>query len=438
VAEWEEGQNWQQVGAGLGNPEDEFAEVQVRALSVKDGVLYAGGEFVEGGDGTALNHVARFVGGAWRPLGSGARSTVEALHASNELVVGGQFVRAGETFSPYLAAHPATLSAFASTTVDSEGSVQFENTGVTIDFSGVSGSGPVTVRKFSAGPDGSDGISESNVSDYRFTIDVQGDLSFDSETEVRMAVSTLGGIDDATQVTMYQRSTVGMGLFTERSTSYDSGADELVASTGSFGEFVLASDSQPLPVELAGFEATVNGDAVRLSWSTASETRNASFQIQRRPVEPSRRDGSTGWKTVGVVEGSGTTSQAQSYRFADEDLPYEAERLTYRLRQVDTDGSAHLSETVTIERGVQELQLLGTHPNPARQRATVRYALPEKQETTIRLYDILGRRVRTVLNENREGRHERTLDVGALPSGVYFLRLRAGGETRTQKLTIVR
>jgi hypothetical protein len=46
--------------------------------------------------------------------------------------------------------------------------------------------------------------------------------------------------------------------------------------------------------------------------------------------------------------------------------------------------------------------------------------------------------VRTVLNENREGRHERTLDVGALPSGVYFLRLRAGGETRTQKLTIVR
>jgi hypothetical protein len=85
---------------------------------------------------------------------------------------------------------------------------------------------------------------------------------------------------------------------------------------------------------------------------------------------------------------------------------------------------------VTVERGAEEVELLGTYPNPARQQATIRYALPEKQEATIRLYDVLGRRVRTVLNG-------RTLDVGALPSGVYFLRLQAGGQTRTQKLTIV-
>jgi hypothetical protein len=143
------------------------------------------------------------------------------------------------------------------------------------------------------------------------------------------------------------------------------------------------------------------------------------------------------------VEGAGTTSQPQSYRFADDDLPYAADRLTYRLKQVDTDGSAHLSETITVERGVKELQLLGTSPNPARRRATVRYALPDSesssgQDATIRLYDVLGRRVRTVVSGTQEGRHERTLDVGTLPSGVYFLRLRAGGETRTQKLTIVR
>jgi hypothetical protein len=51
---------------------------------------------------------------------------------------------------------------------------------------------------------------------------------------------------------------------------------------------------------------------------------------------------------------------------------------------------------------------------------------------------MLGRQVRTVLNEEQEGRHQRTLDVGALPSGVYFLRLTAAGQTRTQKLTVVR
>jgi hypothetical protein len=92
---------------------------------------------------------------------------------------------------------------------------------------------------------------------------------------------------------------------------------------------------------------------------------------------------------------------------------------------------------------VKELQLLGTSPNPAQQRATVRYALPDPesssgQDVTIRLYDVLGRQVRTVVRGTQEGRHQRTLDVGALPSGVYFLRLRAGDEIRTQKLTIAR
>ena len=197
-----------------------------------------------------------------------------------------------------------------------------------------------------------------------------------------------------------------------------------------------APDGVQLPVELAGFEATADGaSAVRLSWQTASETNNAGFRIQRKRAR--ERGSESAWTTVGSVEGSGTTSQAQSYRFTDPDLPYEADALTYRLKQVDTDGTAHLSKTVTVERGVQELELLGTYPNPARQQATVRYALPDKQEATIRLYDVLGRQVRTVVSGEQEGRHEQRLDTSRLPSGVYFLRLRAGGKTRTQKLSIV-
>ena len=190
-----------------------------------------------------------------------------------------------------------------------------------------------------------------------------------------------------------------------------------------------------LPVELAGFGATVDDGAVQLSWQTASETGNAGFRVQRKRAR--NRGSESAWTTVGSVEGSGTTSQAQSYRFTDDNLSYEADKLTYRLKQVDTDGTEHFSGEVTVERGVQELELLGTYPNPARQRAIVRYALPETQDATVRLYDMLGRRVRTVVSGEQEGRHQRTLDVGALPSGVYFLRLRAGGETETQRLTVV-
>jgi hypothetical protein len=87
---------------------------------------------------------------------------------------------------------------------------------------------------------------------------------------------------------------------------------------------------------------------------------------------------------------------------------------------------------------VSEVQLLGTFPNPARQQATVRYALPDRQEVELQLYDVLGRQVRTVVSAPKAGRHERTMDVGRLPSGVYFLRLQSDGEIRTQKLTVVR
>jgi hypothetical protein len=196
------------------------------------------------------------------------------------------------------------------------------------------------------------------------------------------------------------------------------------------------SSGSPLPVEMTAFEAEMDEKTVRLSWRTASERNNAGFAVQRRATGEN-----TSWTKAGYVESSasgGTTTAAKSYRFTDGDLPYEADALTYRLKQVDTDGSASFSETVTVERGVTEVQLLGTYPNPARRQATVRYALPEKQETTIRLYDVLGRQVRTVVSEQKEGRHERMLDVSGLSNGVYFLRLRSGGTIKTQKLTIVR
>jgi len=198
-----------------------------------------------------------------------------------------------------------------------------------------------------------------------------------------------------------------------------------------FSQFAIASSSDPLPVELASFEGTTTEEGVTLRWETASEQDNTGFRVQRR--------GQRGeWAKVGFVEGSGTTSDAHRYRFTDADLPYEASAVNYRLKQVDTDGSATYSETITVERDVNEVQLLGTYPNPVRQQATVRYALPEKQDIELRLYDMLGRQVRTVVSGEQKGRHKQRLDVRGLPNGVYFLRLRANGQVRTQKVTVVR
>jgi len=212
----------------------------------------------------------------------------------------------------------------------------------------------------------------------------------------------------------------------------------------SFTDAYLASGAAPLPVELASFEARTKEEAVRLQWTTASETGNAGFRVQRLSESAGEAESpeeetaeSAGWTTIGSVGGSGTTSQPQDYRYTDEEIPYEADSLTYRLKQIDTDGTVQYSRSVTVERGVTEAELLGTYPNPASRRATIRYALPERQEVRVRLYDVLGRRVRTVVAGEKEGRHKQRLDVSGLSSGVYFLRLRAAGTVKTQRLTVV-
>lgn len=329
-------------------------------------------------------------------------------------------------------------------TVDESERVAFENAGISLDFfSEVNSAGAVTVNRYAGEPDGTSGIDKENVGDAHLTIDGESSLEFDTTT-VRLAVGTLSGVDDPTNVTIYRRDEVGTGTFEMLETTVDNngtpdniGDDTLSAKTTGLSEFALGSDTEPLPVELADVEATVDGETVRLTWQTASETNNAGFEVERRLVETEGREDGT-WTRIGRVEGAGTTTGTTSYRFADTGLPYDADKLRYRLKQVDTDGSAHYSDPVTVERSIDQVQLLGTYPNPAQSRMTVRYALPEAREVTIRLYNILGQQVRTVVDEEQDGRHKRPVDVRDLSSGVYFLRFQAGGQTRTQKLTVVR
>ncbi len=101
-------------------------------------------------------------------------------------------------------------------------------------------------------------------------------------------------------------------------------------------------------------------------------------------------------------------------------------------------GSASYVEEQAKQIVPDEVRLT-SYPNPTRGQATIEYTLPEAQEVTLEVYDVLGRRVATLENGRRQaGRHTLRLDGGSLPSGVYFGRLQAGDETRTQKITVVR
>lgn len=191
------------------------------------------------------------------------------------------------------------------------------------------------------------------------------------------------------------------------------------------------SSGSALPVELSRFEATLDGERVRLTWATASETNNAGFAVERRHAEE------TSWTTVGRVEGAGMTTRSRSYDVVDE-TPPAADTLVYLLRQMDTDGSESLSDPVRVVRDAPStLAVEPPAPNPASAQATVRAAVPETAEDArLVVYDLLGRALwSTAVVPGRSALQVPTSDFA---SGTYVVRLEAGQGTATTRLTVVR
>ena len=199
----------------------------------------------------------------------------------------------------------------------------------------------------------------------------------------------------------------------------------------------MASNTEPLPVELASFEANTTDEATVLRWTTASETNNAGFAVQHRA------DSTGAWEQLGFVESKapgGNSSDAQTYRFRTDAL--EVGTHGFRLQQVDTDGTAHVSRVVQARVSMDEAFRLTSYPNPVQRQATVKVAVKTEQEVQLRLYDVLGRRLATLYDGPLPAQesHAMTLrpdDLG-LSSGAYFLRLVGEEGTRTRRLTVVR
>lgn len=191
-----------------------------------------------------------------------------------------------------------------------------------------------------------------------------------------------------------------------------------------------ATGAQLLPVELASFEARRDGKDAILSWQTASETNNAGFAVQHAV-------GSGDFDRIGWVDGTGTTTEAQTYRFTAENLSAGTHR--FRLKQRDLDGSTSLSDAVEVEvqpEGPIAIQQVA--PNPVSGTGTLRFTARESGPVTIGLYDVLGRQVKTLHNGPvSSGQSQQvTLDASALSSGVYFLRIKGDDFTRTERITV--
>jgi subtilisin family serine protease len=192
--------------------------------------------------------------------------------------------------------------------------------------------------------------------------------------------------------------------------------------------------STVLPVELALFDALPSEDQVRLLWATTGESDNLGFYVERRIGDEGA------WRSLGFVEGGGTTTDRRDYQFTDRGMPFTAEPLSYRLRQVDKDGTATYSDEKTVRLSVPDvLSLDPPSPNPVRTSTRIRYTLPTTTEVSIALYDVLGRRVATLQDGvQQRGPKQIEFNPSRLASGVYFLRLETDADILTERLTVVR
>jgi hypothetical protein len=93
-----------------------------------------------------------------------------------------------------------------------------------------------------------------------------------------------------------------------------------------------------------------------------------------------------------------------------------------------------------MEENVPEgFQLEQNYPNPFNPRTVIRCQLPVVSNVLLRVYDIQGREVQTLVNERlHSGTYEVTFDGSRLNSGVYFYRLQSGGFTDTKKFILLK
>ncbi len=187
----------------------------------------------------------------------------------------------------------------------------------------------------------------------------------------------------------------------------------------------------PLPVELASFTGNLHNNDVILNWQTASEINNRGFEVLRS-------DNNQIWNRVGFVSGFGTTTRPQNYAFKDKSL--KPGIYQYKLKQIDFDNSYNYSNSIEIKVNLtQGFSLSQNYPNPFNPSTVIHYVLDNKQFVNLKIYNVLGREVATLINEEKPaGEYNIEFNGANLPSGIYLYQLRTGNYVETKKMTLLK
>lgn len=245
--------------------------------------------------------------------------------------------------------------------------------------------------------------------------------------------TAVGSINISTIDTLIYDSLSIVGLFYRPTTKAATDPSLLEWEIGTLGAEATA-------VKLVYFEALVSLDGVVISWRTESEIDTYEWWIERSIERDSN------YERIAIIKGEGTSSKPREYSYVDKNVE-EGETYYYRVIDVDQNGNQTIHGTVSVTvfwMIPKVFALRNAYPNPSSDETTIRYEIPQKSYVSLKVYDISGRLVKTLVNEEKianyytvrwDGKNENGREVG---SGVYFYRLQAGNKTATKKLVLVR
>jgi len=191
----------------------------------------------------------------------------------------------------------------------------------------------------------------------------------------------------------------------------------------------------PFPVTMTDFKAKlVEPNTVKLEWTTASETNNDYFQIEKS-------SDITKWEDVPTckVPGSGTTQKPHTYSCEDPKANSGGQNLVYyRNKQVDYDGAYEYSNTVKIrlENAAYPTAIDKAYPNPTEDRIYIKYNSDDNGIFNIRLMSLDGKTLLTNQYVAQRGNQVIDLDLPEtkLKSGFYILEVQSDEQVFRQKL----
>jgi len=209
------------------------------------------------------------------------------------------------------------------------------------------------------------------------------------------------------------------------------------------------SDSA-LPVELSSFNVTAGNQMAKLEWRTGSEIDNVGFNILRSTKKDGPYRQIASYRDTETLKGQGSSSQGHDYVFYDFDLK-NGSTYWYKLQDESLNGlrtdHGPLSVTPSASSPLnkqslfppESFKLEQNYPNPFNPATRIRYQVARTGHVTLTVYNALGQRVRTLVDEEqRDGYYEAVFTGSALPSGIYWYRLQVGNFNQTRKMLLMK